>query len=66
LAFPTELFGRGGGDAHVFHVDAQGMGKVGAHGIAVRSDLGLLTGNGAIGIDKLKAQLACIVHHAGK
>ena len=42
------------------------MGKVGAHGIAVRSDLGLLTGNGAIGIDKLKAQLARIVHHASE
>ena len=65
-AFPTELFGRGGGDAHVFDVNAQGMGKVGAHGIAVRGDLGLLTGNGAIGIDKLKAQLARVVHHAGE
>ena len=42
------------------------MGKVGAHGIAVRGDLGLLTGNGAIGIDKLKAQLTRIVHHASE
>lgn len=42
------------------------MGKVGAHGIAVRGDLGLLTGNGAVGIDKLKAQLTRIVHHASK
>ena len=42
------------------------MGKVGAHGIAVRGDLGLLTGNGAIGIDKLEAQLARIAHHASE
>ena len=42
------------------------MGKVGAHGIAVRGDLGLLTGNGAVGIDKLKAQIARIVHHASE
>lgn len=42
------------------------MGKVGAHGIAMRGDLRLLAGNGAIGIDKLKAQLTRIVHHAGK
>lgn len=42
------------------------MGKVGAHGIAVRGDFGLLAGNGAVGIDKLKAQLARIVHHTGK
>ena len=42
------------------------MGEVGAHGIAVRGDLGLLAGNGAVGIDKLKAQLTRIVHHTGK
>ena len=42
------------------------MGQVGAYGIAMRGDLGLLTGNGAIGIDKLKAQLTRIVHYAGK
>ena len=42
------------------------MGQVGAHGIAMRGDLRLLAGNGAVGIDKLKAQLARIVHYAGK
>ena len=42
------------------------MSQVGAHGIAVWGDLGLLAGNGAVGIDKLKAQLAHIVHHTGK
>ena len=52
--------------AHVFDVNAQGMGQVGTHGIAVRGDLRLLAGNGAVGIDKLKAQLARIVHYAGK
>ena len=42
------------------------MGKVGTHGIAVWGDLRLLAGNGAIGIDKLKAQLTRIVHHASE
>ena len=36
------------------------MGKVGAHGIAVRSDLRLLAGNGAVGIDKLKEYIKTI------
>ena len=36
------------------------MGKVGAHGIAMRGDLRLLAGNGAIGIDKLKEYIKTI------
>ncbi len=63
---PAELFGSRGFDADVLHGTADGVGEVFSHGLAMRADFGLLTGDGAIGVHELVAQAAGVLHHLGK
>ena len=61
---PTEALGRGGLDPHLPDLDAQRAGEVLAHRLAMGPHLGLLGGDGAVGVHELEAQRARMLHDA--